>query len=209
VSKCKPKGITVRPHEVLATLAGRQTQLCRLVKPQSAVFEDLDGFKPGERVAYPQGPFAPGQRLFFKEVYHPAGRLCQEYLIEYKADSSERTVDAGFEGPSPAMDSAISRNSWLSPVTMPKWASRIAVEICSVKVERLGDISAEDCIAEGISADTVNEAGMHWRLETWNSRERRHLKDLYIMIWDSINGSGAYERDLALWVWRAKFRRVG
>jgi len=72
---------------------------------------------------------------------------------------------------------------------MPRWASRITLDIQSVRVERLKDISNEDCFAEGLPEDS--EKGNR----TW-----------YGDLWESINGKGSW--DLNPWVWVVEFKRV-
>ncbi|NHQ93358.1 hypothetical protein [Janthinobacterium lividum] len=74
-------------------------------------------------------------------------------------------------------------------IFMPRAASRILLEIASVRVERLNDCSVEDALAEGISHRTMNDP----RVE-------------YQRLWDDINGAGAWAANP--WVWAIEFRRV-
>ncbi len=71
---------------------------------------------------------------------------------------------------------------------MPRWASRITLEIINIRVERLQDISFEDCICEGISRLPGAEAA-------------------YQILWDSISKIGCKWMDNP-WVWVIEFKRV-
>lgn len=73
--------------------------------------------------------------------------------------------------------------SWRPSIHMPRWASRITLEITGVRVERLGEISESDARAEGVQS--VAE-----------------FKEL----WASINGPGSWEANP--WVWVVEFRRI-
>ena len=77
---------------------------------------------------------------------------------------------------------------------MPAWASRITLENIGVRVERLNDISAEDCIAEGLST-TLREHDAVCALH-----------DAYKDLWESINGAGSWAANP--WVWCVEFRRI-
>ena len=100
---------------------------------------------------------------------------------------------------------------WTRPrpsIHMPRWASRITLEIVSVRVERLQDISYEDALAEGVldfrqliepecqQGETADECA---RRLCWPQRSYRQL-------WESINGEGSWEKNP--WVWVIEFRRV-
>lgn len=76
---------------------------------------------------------------------------------------------------------------WKPSIHMPRWASRISLEVTAVRVERLQDISEADARAEGAAAPP-------------------HLsyRDGYAWLWDSINGPGAW--DLNPYVWCISFR---
>lgn len=81
---------------------------------------------------------------------------------------------------------------WSPSIFMPRPASRITLEITSVRVERLNDISEEDARAEGCDWKNTPHFG--------NSRLA------YRSLWESINGPGSW--DANPWVWMIQFRRV-
>jgi hypothetical protein len=72
-------------------------------------------------------------------------------------------------------------------IFLPRKLSRIAFELTRVRVERLQDISVDDCLAEGCS-------------HSWG---RSHTKAVYAELWDSLHGKGAWE--LNPWVWVLSF----
>jgi len=102
---------------------------------------------------------------------------------------------------------------------MPRWASRITLEITAVRVERLHDISEADAVAEGLAcitkdgdrtrkygipdADGMPGTDDHgWPWNEWRSDPR----EAYRKLWESINGPGSW--DLNPWVWVIEFKRV-
>ena len=80
------------------------------------------------------------------------------------------------------------RTKWSSAIHMPRWASRITLEVTGVKVERLQDISEEDAIAEGCHAGAAPQS---------------EFADL----WDRIYGPGAWEKNP--WVYCLEFKTRG
>ncbi len=84
--------------------------------------------------------------------------------------------------------------SWRPSIFMPRWASRITLEVTEVRVERLQDISEADAIAEGV-------------LPTGNASKWIDDPRLaYRALWESINGAGSW--DMNPWVWVVGFKRV-
>jgi len=89
---------------------------------------------------------------------------------------------------------------------MPRWASRITLDVTAVRIERLQDISEADAIAEGCKAlDHVQwrtfveaDAGEPYRQHT--------ARDAYSALWEHINGIGSW--DLNPWVWVVEFKRI-
>lgn len=88
------------------------------------------------------------------------------------------------------------RTKWRSSMFMPRWASRITLEIESVRVERLQDISEADAEAEGID----------FMRHIPDADETLTARQLYQILWESINGEGSWKTNP--WVWAIKFKRV-
>lgn len=78
---------------------------------------------------------------------------------------------------------------WRPSIHMPRWASRITLEITNVRVERLQDISEADSIDEGVPADSDAEP-----------------QDIYMSIWNELNGPASWFSNP--WVWVIEFKRV-
>ena len=97
------------------------------------------------------------------------------------------------------------RGKWRPSIHMPRWASRITLEVTGVRVERLQAISATDAISEGIERD-----GRLWkgyrpeRGPAW----RQHMSPVrsFESLWESINGEDSWA--LNPWVWVVEFKRV-
>ncbi|MFY9480245.1 MAG: hypothetical protein WAQ08_21635 [Aquabacterium sp.] len=85
-------------------------------------------------------------------------------------------------------------------IHMPRWASRITLEIVDVRVERLHDISDEDAIAEGIEPDVQpGDCVPLWRNYLSGGTTvipRRSFETL----WKTINGAASWDADPWLWV---------
>lgn len=85
----------------------------------------------------------------------------------------------------------------VSAIHMPRWASRLTLEVTDVRVQRVQEISWSDAIAEGMKDPR--------RAAIRIDPERGPIgafKDL----WDSINGPGSWASNP--WVWAITFRRV-
>jgi len=82
---------------------------------------------------------------------------------------------------------------------MPRWASRITLEITGVRVERLNETSAADAIAEGITLHPDHHD------KPKNSIYGPVLT--YRDLWESINGPSSW--DTNPWVWVVEFERIG
>lgn len=78
---------------------------------------------------------------------------------------------------------------WKPSVHMPRWASRIQLEITDIRVERLQDISNDDVFAEGIDM---------WKCGI--------PKLGFFDVWQSINGAKSW--DANPWVWVVEFKRL-
>ncbi len=88
---------------------------------------------------------------------------------------------------------------------LPRWASRITLEITGIRVERLKDIRACDCIAEGIESVRLN-AGVTMFRDYSNGNMDRAASASYRTLWESINGKGSW--DANPWVWVVEFKKL-
>ena len=89
--------------------------------------------------------------------------------------------------------------TWRPSIHMPRWASRITLEITSVRVERLQEIDIADAQAEGVS-----DIGA-FILDGEGNEQGGPIAE-YAVLWDQINGPGIWEENP--WVWVVKFNRV-
>lgn len=94
-------------------------------------------------------------------------------------------------------------------IHMPRWASRITLEVTDVRVERLQDISEADAIAEGgkeALRGWWSHEGLDWNSPGENNRFGATAIDSYRVLWESINGPGSWEANP--WVWAVSFKVV-
>jgi hypothetical protein len=101
---------------------------------------------------------------------------------------------------------------WRPSIFMSHWASRITLKVENVRVERLNDISAADCLAEGIVereviVGTVYENGhreitaFRYFFDGCTEEGFECPEDAYAALWDSINGAGAWEANPYVFVY--------
>ncbi|TDX29142.1 hypothetical protein DFO67_108186 [Modicisalibacter xianhensis] len=93
---------------------------------------------------------------------------------------------------------------WRPSIHMPRWASRITLEIVSVRVERLQEISVEDARSEGVQAwiDSFKDGPIYHQ----NSQLDAYPVTAFSRLWQSINGDGSW--DANPWVWVVEFKRI-
>ncbi len=86
---------------------------------------------------------------------------------------------------------------------MPRWASRILLEITAVRVERLQDISEEQAQAEGVKGEQCDHARQACAdIGYWGDT----AKGAFGFLWKSLNGEGSWAANP--WVWVVEFKRV-
>lgn len=180
----KERPILFSAPMVRALLDGSKTQTRRKYKVNNGGLWPNINDIPGMRQILRNCPYGQhGDRLWVREAFYeefgrvPAGeeeRLewVESGYLAYRA-SDEQPYGSGGYLP------------WKPSIFMPRWASRINLEIVSVRVERLQDISETDALAEGIDQDTCDPV--------------RAYRDL----WEAINGDGSW--DTNPWVWAITF----
>lgn len=198
---------------VRAILEDRKTQTRRVAKE----FNDkhnLDGIlaRFPNQEGCPYGK--PGDRLWVRETWAEnlgtAARLgfCLANGIIYRADYGDKCCGvAKLDLASGECTHHVDR--WRPSIFMPRWASRISLEITDVRVERLQDISDADARAEGISELPLQEGhpGAWWAADpTQPKLHGRSAVDAYAKLWESIHGPGSWDPNP--WVWVVEFRRL-
>lgn len=214
----KERPIIFNAEMVRAILDGRKTQTRRLVPEWQLPSETKPepGDYPGQRwmAVAQRDPFwgfgvfgateedcaaqltplfcpfgSRDDRLWVRETF--AVGLCTKSTMAYRATHKPEDLDEGGD----------ERIRWKPSIHMPRWASRIQLEITNARVERLNAISEEDARAEGVArADGApNEVGLPTQLVV-------EAKDEFARLWQSIYGEESWRSNP--WVWVLEFKRV-
>ncbi|WP_421565938.1 hypothetical protein [Ochrobactrum sp. EDr1-4] len=189
---------------VRALLEGRKTQTRRVIKPQpTGRIDPLISFNHG-RMEIAFGPdmrdkdggpkwWRPlaqaGDRLWVREACAIVGTVDPGFVL-YRADGYEAECERhGFDKPFPPEAEA----RWRPSIHMPRWASRITLEVIDVRVERLHDISEADAFAEGVTK--VREACHVIRGFDYDLSGLCHTSAItpFLKLWNHINGPDAWE----------------
>lgn len=211
-AEVKERPILFSGPMVRALLDGRKTQTRRVVKPRwgASIFAREDDGSPVWSDSYimDQGnaewrmrdnPYGvPGDRLWVKETHAIVPRTA--YAMSEGVQQTLRPDDnhdaavyfADWERSKPGR--------WRPSIHMPRWASRLLLEITDVRAERLMDCSDADAQAEGLQWVTP---GM-WSVDRTLPIISNEPRTAYFELWDHINGAGAAEANP--WVWAVSFR---
>jgi len=119
-------------------------------------------------------PYAAGDRLWVREAFHLSLSVDEGTKIFYRADGDSEYL------------------KWSPSIHMPRWASRITLEVEDVEAEMLQDITDTDIVAEGGSGKMGG--GKDDQL-LWFQR-----------LWDSLNKKYPWKSNP--WVWKTVFRRA-
>ncbi len=135
-----------------------------------------------------------GDRLWVRETWglsRDAVRGTQEW-VRYAAGGAPVPLRAAAPQGFAFVDDG--RRTWRPSIHMPRWASRLTLELIEVRAQRLQDISEDDAIAEGCPAQPwyrVPAGPVQW----------------FSTVWNDINGErGSWKSNP--WVWALTFSRV-
>ncbi|HHS9950822.1 TPA: hypothetical protein ACTW58_001842 [Klebsiella quasipneumoniae subsp. similipneumoniae] len=208
----KERGMIFNGEMVRALLDGRKTQTRRPIKWKQTRFTEIGEREDGSKWPWSEDaehacdfwhpcPFgAVGDRIWVRETFctvddtqYGGGKW-----VDYRATPKfEASHPAGWDC-APNDAEAL---KWRPSIHMPRWASRILLEITNVRVERLNAISQADAIAEGAppshpSIDCVSqEYGFPDFSRSW-----------FGQTWQHIYGEESW--DANPWVWVIEFERV-
>lgn len=179
-AKMKERPIIFSGPMVRAILEGRKTQTRRVVKNTGlyAVDAAIHGPEVAAReliALATRCPFgAPGDRLWVREAFH---------VMQSRHDGDTGSVLYHADGHGDWI------GKWTPSIHMPRWASRITLEVMGVRVERLNEITPDDCRAEGQPIGN-NDMGVRYG---------------FGQQWEADNGPGSWGDQ---WVWVVEFRQV-
>lgn len=225
----KERGMIFNGEMVLALLDGRKTQTRRPIKWKQTRFTEIGEREDGSKWPWSEDvehacdfwhpcPFgAVGDRIWVRETFaalesgsyeqvKPQEGHCQD--LRYAATDRLAKSDADIRG-----------YKWVPSIHMPRWASRILLEITDVRVERLNAISEEDAQREGVHTEvwdqTVvarNYAARDEFFQFW-SEDMPHYVEMnqlyrssFRSLWESIYGAENWQANP--WVWVIEFKRV-
>ncbi len=201
----KERPILFNTPMVQAILSGQKTQTRRIVNkaPTTEINHRLIALNNGWNWQVDQQGIVPtmhreidnpmvcpygqiGDRLWVRESWYQKGTVGRSYPDddEYQFFGHKQAAYVA-DGDAPKDWTVKKRPS----IHMPRWASRILLEITNIRVQRLQAISVEDALAEGIVHRTMNCP--------------RHE---YFQLWNQINGEMAHDKNP--WVWVVEFKVI-
>ena len=212
MTKITERGMIFNGEMVRAILDGRKTQTRRIMAPQPAddiercIFPSPEAIgwksslrhKHGSTTAHACHYGKPGDRIWVRETF-------QGPLFDYDLMDSYCKDPTPFEKPEfcvykadgvPAPEFYDADDElhccWRPSIHMPRWASRILLEITNVRVERLKSISDGDAIREGCSTADMKSGDC--------------VADVFARLWASIYGDESWNSNP--WVWVIEFKRI-
>ncbi len=190
----KETGIVMSGSHPKLILDGVKTMTRRVIKPQPLIEV---AHEPDEVVRYAKCPYGGvGDRLWVREPWGASG---YGRLLPIDRDVMQNRLvygeDAGWQCKRPS-------------IFMPRWASRILLEITELRAERLQEITDKDARAEGV--EFINKLGYAaWR--NYIGGENEPLDSpiaSFQTLWDSLNAKRGYPWAKNNWVWPIRFRMI-
>ena len=189
----KERPIIFGAESIRAILDGRKTQMRRVVKPQPTMCADDPWGRQHWRWEIPynlyssvnerslvealirHSPYPVGSRWWVRETWCMTGAGCVLHKADHK---TEQPYWATLK--------------WNAAITMPRWASRITLEVTGLTAERAWEISYVDTVAEGYP-----DPNHPYNARVWHAA-----------LWDTINARRGYPWISNPWVWSTRVRRV-
>ncbi|MHB6027595.1 hypothetical protein ACYCB9_01705 [Klebsiella pneumoniae] len=196
----KERGMIFNGEMVRAILDGRKTQTRRPIKWKQTRFTEIGEREDGSKWPWSEDaehacdfwhpcPFgAVGDRIWVRETWARYNIDQNSHDIAYRATTPEDWPEEG---------------RWRPSIHMPRWASRILLEITDVRVERLNSIHDVDAMREGIQNLTTCS---HADFGIPGVVNAQHPVRAFQLLWESIYGADSWRANQ--WVWVIEFKRV-
>jgi hypothetical protein len=225
----KERGILFSAPMVRALLAGTKTQTRRAIKlrefqpsktrgydftfrDRRALWQDFTRARLLESCPYG----VVGDRLWVRETWCLAHPECTQDFdaAEGRPRGPERyrgTDESWFAyyaatDPDVVSSEDHSRSPWKPSIHMPRWASRILLEITGVRAQRLHDIDEDDARAEGAPKQFVIDAASFVAGKLVDFEKISTHRHGFAALWREINGDDSWKSNP--WVWAITFKRV-
>ncbi|HDV0468282.1 TPA: hypothetical protein RHH61_004581 [Klebsiella pneumoniae] len=218
----KERGMIFNGEMVRAILDGQKTQTRRIVKGTDGAVKfckewDINGEEIfvvlGEKDHTGMNPVlgalscpfgAVGDRIWVREAFRVHSLATDVATLAYKASERNSWTEQTHRVPVAVCNKPATPEKWTPSLHMPRWASRILLEITDVRVERLNAISEEDARAEGIIDGGCLNCGEPEPCGCANPEP--DATDAFAYLWQSIYGQESWNADP--WVWVIEFKRV-
>ncbi len=191
----RERPILLNSEMVKAVLDGRKTQTRRAISDKTLQLFSVAAMA-GECHPLPGGNEVDQRSQSYYQEFCPFGkpgdRLWVRETFAYGSDFGEADVACFYRATDPGWDENDTAARWRPSIHMPRWASRITLEITGVRVERLNSISEEDAKAEGAPTECCVIGDKHFLG--------------FRSLWKSIYGDESWQSNP--WVWVIEFRRV-
>ncbi|HCP3738880.1 TPA: hypothetical protein ODM79_002901 [Escherichia coli] len=185
----KERGMIFNDEMVRAILGGNKTQTRRIVE------EKFYGRAVAAELLAKHCPYGqPGDRIWVRETYRVHGKATDVATLVYRASVRNSWTEQTHRVPVEVCNKPVSEK-WTPSIHMPRWASRILLEITDVRVERLRDMSEADAKEEGASPAM-------YKITPPEAVYRVGFGD----IWRSIYGQDNWLSNP--WVWVIEFKRI-
>ncbi|HGK3942984.1 TPA: hypothetical protein ACJ2OQ_004389 [Klebsiella pneumoniae] len=213
------RGMIFNGEMVRAILDGRKTQTRRIIKWKQTRFTEIGEREDGSKWPWSEDaehacdfwhpcPFgAVGDRIWVREAFRVHSRATDVATLVYKASERNSWTEQTHRVPVAVCNKPATPEKWTPSLHMPRWASRILLEITGVRVERLNAISEEDAEAEGIDMEALYDSqDCYDCIADHNMTGRPTVTGAFKYLWESIYGEESWKANG--WVWVISFKRV-
>ncbi len=212
MTQAKERPILFSAPMVRAILSGQKTVTRRVMKVQPVLNGHFwESYGAGWGTGITSVPVMPGHslssncpygrigdRLWVREAWHADAQvnaiapreLSHGEPIQYPADGASRQTGCSMITPGKTRPS----------IHMPRWVSRILLEITAIRVERLQEISLAQVQREGC------EVRQFWLFGANQEEAQKIGASVFGGLWSSINGAESWNANP--WVWVVEFKRV-
>lgn len=205
------RGMIFNGEMVRAILDGRKTQTRRPVKfpvhDKNLGCELAGNELAGELSAgnYLNSAFGkPGDRIWVRETFRVHSRATDVATLVYKASVRNSWTEQTHRVPVSVCNKPAKPEKWTPSLHMPRWASRILLEITGVRVERLNAISEENAASEGVA----QFRGGFWKhYQPGWTQHQLSARGSFVTLWKSIYDEENWQSNP--WVWVIEFKRCG